>query len=134
MYPHASPDGGKICFVADEGEDLESKSRNVYYMKIDGTGRTKVAENAYQPCWSPDGKRIAYLPGEFSRYDPDMIANKGLEIYHLETKQVERHPNEDLIHMNCLCWSPDGDWFVSRFVNPGRNHAFKADGTTLMVL
>jgi len=134
MYPHASPDGSMICFVADEGEDPESRSRNVYYMNIDGTGRTKVAENAYQPCWSPDGKRIAYLPGEYSRYDPDMTANKGLEIYHLETKQVERNPNEDLIHMHCLCWSPGGDWFVSRFVNPGRNHAFQADGTTLVVL
>jgi TolB protein len=134
MYPHASPDGGKICFVADEGEDPESKSRNVYYMKIDGTGRTKVAQNAYQPCWSPDGKRIAYLPGEFNRYDASGPSNKGVEIYNLETGHVELHPNKNLPYMDTLCWSPDGDWFVSRFTNPNRNHAFKADGPSVMML
>jgi len=54
MYPHASPDGKKICFVADELVETE-KVRNVYYMNIDGTSRVKVADNARQPCWSPDG-------------------------------------------------------------------------------
>ncbi len=132
-YPHASPDASMICFEAHEGEDQESRSRNVYYMNIDGTGRTKVAENAYQPCWSPDGKRIAYLPGEFSRYNPNKSANKGLEIYHLETKQVERHPNESLRNMSILNWSPDGDWFVSKFYYRG-SHAFKVDGSTVMGL
>jgi len=36
MYPHASPDGSKICFVADEMAG-EAKVRNVYFMNIDGT-------------------------------------------------------------------------------------------------
>jgi Tol biopolymer transport system component len=108
MYPHASPDGRRICFVADEGEDLKSKSRNVYYMNIDGSDRVKIAENAYQPCWSADGKYIAYLPGEYPRYDPSMAANK----------------------------SPDGKWFVA--AHGGRRaiseNAFKADDKTMMVL
>ena len=134
MYPHASPDGSKICYVADEGEDLGSKSRNVYYMNIDGTGRTKIADNAYQPCWSPDGKLIAYLPGEFSRYDPGGSGNKGVEIFNLETEHVEQHPNKNLPDMETLCWSPDGDWFVSRFTNPNRNHAFETDGPTVLML
>ncbi|MHC4229191.1 MAG: TolB family protein, partial [Planctomycetota bacterium] len=60
MYPHASPDGTKICFVADKGAGRR-KLRNVYYMNIDGTERVEVARNARQPCWSPDGKSIAYL-------------------------------------------------------------------------
>ena len=67
LYPHASPDGTKLCFVADEGKG-ESKVRNVYYMNMDGTGRTKVAENARQSCWSPDGTAIAYLKGEFDKF------------------------------------------------------------------
>ena len=62
MYPHASPDGTKICFVVDEGIGRR-KVRNVYYMNIDGSERMKVATNARQPCWSPDGKKIAYLKG-----------------------------------------------------------------------
>jgi len=40
MYPHASPDGEKVCFVADEMVKGE-KIRNVYYMNIDGTALTE---------------------------------------------------------------------------------------------
>jgi Tol biopolymer transport system component len=136
MYPHASPDGRRICFVADEGENQESKSRNVYIMKIDGTGRVKIAEKAYQPCWSADGRYIAYLPGEFPRYNPDRRANKGLEIYDLETKNAKPHPNDKIIHIARLCWSPDGEWFVAASVRdmPGRKNAFKADDKTMMRL
>jgi Tol biopolymer transport system component len=128
MYPHASSDGSKICFVAIEGTDQEKKSRNIYYMNIDGTDRVKIAENAYQPCWSPDGKYIAYLPGEFSRFNPDQRANKGLEIYNLKTREVKKHPNDEIINRARVCWSPDGKWFVA----PGK--AFKADDKTMMGL
>jgi Tol biopolymer transport system component len=131
MYPHASPDGRLICFVAVEGEDLESKSRNVYYMNIDGSDRVKIAENAYQPCWSGDGKYIAYLPGEYPRYNPSDRASKGLEIYDLKTKDVKRHPNDEITHLVRLCWSPDGKWFVA---GGGTNEAFKADDKTMMLL
>src|SRR5713226_5029674 len=50
LYPKPSPDGSKICFVADEGKD-KSRVRNIYYMNSDGTGRTKIAENGREPCW-----------------------------------------------------------------------------------
>jgi len=133
MYPHASPDGSLICFVADEGDDKENKRRNVYIMNIDGTERIKKAEHAYQPCWSPDGRYIAYLPGEYPRYDRHMWANKGLEIYDLETKGVKRHPNEELSHLFNLCWSPDGEWFTAAGEG-GPNIAFKISDKTKMVL
>ena len=45
IYPKPSLDGTKICFVADEGKGA-SRIRNVYYMNSDGSGRTKVADNA----------------------------------------------------------------------------------------
>ena len=49
MYPHASPDGTKVCCVVDEIVS-NKKVRNVYYMNIDGSNRVKVADNARQPC------------------------------------------------------------------------------------
>jgi Tol biopolymer transport system component len=131
-YPHASPDGRQICFVVDEGEDKESKSRNVYYMNIDGTGRVKITENAYQPCWSADGRYLAYLPGEYPRYNPRVFANKGIEIYDLKTGGAKRHPNDKIIHLNQLCWSPDGEWFVA--AGRGPITAYKADDKTQMYL
>jgi Tol biopolymer transport system component len=98
-------------------------------MNIDGKNRIKVAENAQQPCWSPDGKYIAYPPGEYPRYDPNLLANKGIEIYNLETREVKRHPNDEIYHIRDLCWSPDGEWFV--YANRG---ILKVENKTRMFL
>lgn len=132
IYPHASPDGRLICFEAVEGEDKESRSRNVHTMNIDGTGRVKIAENAFWPCWSADGNYIAYLPGEFPRFDQSRLANTGLEIYDIKTKKKKRHPNDEISHLVQLCWSPGGDWFVA--ARRGPITAFKADDKTQMYL
>jgi len=132
MYPHASPDGGKICFVADEMVGGE-KIRNVYYMNIDGTGRVKVADNARQPCWSPDGKTIAYLKAEFERYTTKDFATKGIFFYNIETRKHTQHKNKGLHHLYNICWSPDGKWFVATVHGGmGFKHAIlaiEADGT-----
>lgn len=134
MYPHASPDGTKICFVADEIVRGE-KARNVYYINVDGTGRVKVADNARQPCWSPDGKTIAYLPAEYERYTIKDYATKGLVFYDIETRKHTKHPNKDLHHLYNISWSPDGKWFLATVHGGmGFEHAilaFKVDGMNL---
>ncbi|MBN1803681.1 MAG: PD40 domain-containing protein [Sedimentisphaerales bacterium] len=112
MYPHVSPDGTKICFVTDEGAGRK-KIRNVYYMNIDGNGRVKVAGNARQPCWNFDGKKIAYLPSEYERYNPRPYATAGLVIYDLQSGLRTYHPNRELLHIYALCWSPDENWFLA---------------------
>jgi len=131
MYPHASPDGTKISFVVDEGDGRE-KVRSVYYMNIDGTERVKVATNARQPCWSPDGKSIAYLKGEYDRYSTREYATSELIIYNLQSGQHKPHPNTSLHHIYAICWSPDGKWFFAA-VHGGMDYsdtilAFDADG------
>src|SRR5258708_36014119 len=42
LYPKPSPDGTKLCFIADE-KKAKGKVRNAYVMTIDATQRTKVA-------------------------------------------------------------------------------------------
>jgi len=126
MYPHASPDAGKLCFVADEWVK-EKKVRNVYYMNIDGTGRVKVADNARQPSWSPDGKTIVYLKGEFERYTTKDFATKGIFFYDLETHKHREHQNKSLHHLYNICWSPDRNWFLATVHGGmGFNHAILA--------
>jgi Tol biopolymer transport system component len=112
LYPKPSPDGTKICFVADEGKG-EAKVRNIYYMNSDGTGRTKVADNGREPCWSPDGTKIAYMKGEFEKFTYSDFATKGLFIYDLKTGRTREHVNKQLHHLYTLNWSPDGNWFVA---------------------
>jgi Tol biopolymer transport system component len=137
MYPHASPDGTKVCFVADEGTG-DDKVRNVYYMNIDGTDRVKIADNARQPCWSPDGKTIAYLKGEYERYTTRAYSTKGLFFYDVATGKHEQHPNKDLYHIYNMSWSPEGNWFVAVVTGGmGFDHniiAFQAHGTAVFDL
>ncbi len=132
MYPHSAPDGKKISFVADEMVGGR-KVRNVYYMNLDGTGRVKVADDARQPCWSPDGKTIAYLPAEFQKYTIRDYATKGLVFYDVETGKHTKHANENLHHLYNISWSPDGQWFLATVHGGmGFEHAilsFKVDGT-----
>jgi Tol biopolymer transport system component len=112
LYPHVSPDGERVCFVVDTGEG-DATVRSVYYMNLDGTGRTKVADNARQPCWSPDGAAIAYLKSEFEKFTYLDYATKGVVIYDVATGIHTEHPNSGLHHLYNLCWSPDGEWFVA---------------------
>ena len=137
MYPHVSPDGKKICFVIDEGTRRE-RVRSVHYMNIDGTKRVKVADYARQPCWSPDGKRIAYLKQEYQRFSTREYATGGLFFYDLQTGEHNEHPNKHLQHIYAICWSPDGNWLLAA-VHGGVEYsdvilAFQANGTRMFDL
>jgi len=112
MYAHASPDGTKLCFVADEGQGSD-KVRSVYYMNIDGSNRVKVAHNARQACWGPDSQGIAYLKAEFGRFTLRDYATKGLFFYDLKTQTHREHVNKKLHHLYNISWSADGNWFLA---------------------
>jgi TolB protein len=131
MYPKASPDGTKICFVADEGRGKD-RDRSVYCMNADGSDRFEVAHHARQPCWSPDGKTIAYLKGRPGPYTTDHAATRGLFFYDLATKKHTPHVNGDIERVLCISWSPDRNWFVATAAG-GMGYgfaiiAFQADG------
>ena len=112
MYPQCSPDGARICFVSDKMRG-ERKVRCVYWMNIDGTKRTLVAEGARQPCWSPDGKTIAYLRSKYDKFQILDYATKGIVFYDLETGRHKDHPNRNIEHLYNPCWSKNGRWIVS---------------------
>jgi TolB protein len=112
LFPKASPDGKKICFVADEGKG-EAKKRNLYVMNADGSSRLKIADNAREPTWSPDSSAIAYMGGEFEKFSYQDFATKRLYIYDLKTGKTRQHPNDKLEHLYYLKWAPNGKWFVS---------------------
>jgi TolB protein len=137
LYPKPSPDGSKICFVADEGKG-DAKVRNLYVMNTDGSGRFKIADNAREPCWSPDGKAIAYMKGEFEKFSLIDFATRGLFIYDLASGKTRQHPNKKLEHLYTLNWAPDGKWFVATVHGGmGFSHgilAIEADGDKVVDL
>lgn len=112
LYPKASPDGSTICFEADEGAG-DGRSRNVYVMKADGSERRKIADNARDPCWSPDGRRIAFLKGEFPRHSLVDYATRGIFVHELASGTTREHPNAKIKHLYTLNAAPDLAWFVA---------------------
>jgi len=112
LYPQASPDGSKICFLADVERDGET-IRGVHYMNADGTGRTLVAEKARQPCWSPDGTRIAFVKQEFPRFNVTDYVSKRLYFYDIRTGKITEHPNRKIHHLYNPSWSANGEWILS---------------------
>jgi len=112
MYPHASPDGTKIAFLVDEGRGRK-KSRNVYTMDARGKNRMLLTANARHPCWSPDGRTIAFTPNEFPRYTERCYATRGIAMIDVTTGERRSHPNKRIYHLYALKWSPCGKWFFA---------------------
>ncbi|MGB2824496.1 MAG: hypothetical protein WBF17_26205, partial [Phycisphaerae bacterium] len=78
----------------------------------DGTGRTLVASNARQPCWGPEGRRLLYAKGEYERFTYSSYGTKGLFFYDTTSRRHTPHPNESLLHVTYICWSPVGGWIL----------------------
>jgi Tol biopolymer transport system component len=137
LYPKVSPDGTRVCFLADETVDGQRR-RNLYLMGLDGSRRTRIADDAREGCWSADGKRIAYLKAEFRKFTLTDYASKGLVIYDVATGNRVEHPNQEIHHLYNLAWTPDGQWFVATVHGGmGFRHAilaFEANGTRVFDL
>ena len=63
-------------------------------MNSDGSDRVKIADNAREPCWSPDGKSVAYLKGEFAKYNLQDFATRGIYIYDLAIRPDAPAPQQ----------------------------------------
>ena len=137
MFPHASPDGKKVVFVAED-KKAAKRARHVYCMNIDGTGRVKIGENGRQPFWSPDGRAVAYLRGTRVTYSEGGGANKEMHFWDVETGKHSLHPKRDIAGLLNPCWSPDGKWVVASVMGGmGLGHsivAIEARGTRVVEL
>ena len=112
-YPHISPDGRRMCFVADQGEGRDAV-RSVYVMDVDGRNRKKVADDAREPFWSPDGQVIGYLDQEYPRFNVLDFYTKGMNFYEVATGKITPHPNyTHFYHLYNPGFCANGKWIVS---------------------
>ena len=112
-YPQASPDGTKICFSVDSGEGRDSV-RSLWVMDADGRNRRKLVDNAREPFWAPDSKVVGYLPQEYPKFNVIDYYTKGMNFYHLDTGQIEAHPNStNLHHLYNPSFAPNGKWIAA---------------------
>ena len=118
-----SPDGSRIAFSRTRSPNAESVA-DVYTIGVDGRGLRKVAENGYDPEFSPDGTRVAYLTGQHQpeRWDVAIAAVAGGPPALLTAGapgSVHTQPT----------WSPDGARVA--FVGRGYLGVIGADGSGL---
>lgn len=112
-YPQASPDGTRLCFSVDTGEGREAV-RSLWVMDVDGGNRRKLADHAREPFWSPDSRRIGFLPQEYPKFNVIDFYTRGMSFCRLADGVIEPHPNStNLHHLYNPCFAPNGKWIVS---------------------
>jgi len=116
MYPKVSPDGARIAFVAEHAHARPHR-RHVYVMNIDGTARTKVADDARQPFWTPDGAQIAYARGIDGKGPGPGFPNRELHSYNVRTGKRSRNTAQKWGGLLTPCLSPDGKWIAASVLN-----------------
>jgi len=111
IQPSWSPDGAAILFVraGTPGRRLEPgdvfgcyTGGDVWQIDVATRRQTPVVENAFNPCWSPDGQRIA---AEASWAGPRRLWV--LDKMGRNPQQVTTDVSEEIEHLRPR-WSPDG--------------------------
>ena len=62
--PQWSPDGEKIVYMIAKDDGYNFTQSDIYAINADGSGKTNLTKTEdlieMNPCWAPDGKRIAF--------------------------------------------------------------------------
>jgi Tol biopolymer transport system component len=110
-----SPDGTELVLVSD--------TRNIVVVKPDGSEPRLVAETAFNPAWSPDGKRIAFhRTVDPSEYFQDIPCTARTWIVDADGTNERRL---DPLVEGCappMRWSPDGTRLAGVLLVPTRDN------------
>jgi dipeptidyl aminopeptidase/acylaminoacyl peptidase len=113
--PKISPDGSRVLFtlrpISKSGEHDECAIWIVPFESGEPTQFTSATGADEEPCWSPDGSRVAFLSdraerGKSSVYVMTVAGGEGIRIFDHEGD------------MASLTWSPDGSRLAVLFTVP----------------
>jgi Tol biopolymer transport system component len=118
-----SADGSIIAYVDTrfEGDDVFD---DLWAVRPDGTGKIKVAENAFSFSWSPDGRLVYTSDADFSDVHLRIINADGSGGVRLSTSQAGFQP----------AWSPDGGRIAFVTLDAKELFLINPDGTGEMHL
>ncbi|MFQ6109735.1 MAG: tetratricopeptide repeat protein, partial [Candidatus Aminicenantales bacterium] len=107
-----SPDGTKIVFSGAKSFIKDNKREwevDICTISTEGEDLKKITKSPTQdrfPCWSPDGKRVAFIRVH-GLSEGKWISN----IYAVLAEGGDIHQvtsDEDQVYWSCIDWSPDG--------------------------
>src|SRR6266480_1936280 len=139
--PAWAPDSKTLAFFSNASEiraGLASEQKQLWTVKADGSGAKKLTQlsgYAARPCWSHDGKQIAFLYIEGAGGGGPLLAapttsgvidkaihNQRIAAVDVATGQLRQISPTDL-HIYDFDWSPDDKMFVaSAAPGPGDNN------------
>ncbi len=105
-----SPDGKRILFAGGFVGRGTERIAHIFTVPADGGELTEIHTGMsweYEPCWSPDGKSIAFVGGEETPNKDDMV----YQIYAVPSgggKPRQLTSLEDRVLDAKVAWSPDG--------------------------
>ena len=134
--PSWSPDGKRIAFTAQrEGHVVHNLdiTDEIYVMDADGGNQQRLTENRnndWDPSWSPDGKRIAFMAdrkGDLDKFDIYVMDADGGN-----QQKLTNHRDWD----GSPSWSPDSKRIVFNSNRDGKSEIYvmDADGGNLQNL
>jgi len=98
-WPSVSPDGREVALVRATGE-----ASNIFIVPIDDGTATQITfmnSECYNPVWSPDGQRIAFVSYEGGKYQLWKVSRRGGAAEVFENTRCDQNP--------ALIWAPGDD-------------------------
>ena len=132
--PAASPDGARLAFVAERGEQVD-----IFVTSLDGTLLRQMSDRdddafVANPLWSPGGGKLMWTTWPHYDMPWDETAIVVSDATHSSANEIS---GGERISNNWSQWSPDGEWiaYVSdrdgEYLNLWR---MKADGSDMEAL
>ena len=125
-----------LCVYASDAPYIAFSSKrsgnyDIYIMDIEGKNLqnlTNSPTHEFQPTFSPDGQRMAYVSSRHDGYLEIYVMNLSTKVSH----RLTNHPKHDANP----AWSPDGRWIAFDSNRTGRYHIYKIepDGENLQQL
>lgn len=115
-YPAWSPNGRYIAFWSDRSGEYQLTVHDLQEAGKESKLTSYGAGFRYQPYWSPDSKKIAFIDEKLTIRIFDMDSKTTTDV--AQSDHFLNHYNLSNFHMD---WSPDSRWLTYSFPGGNRN-------------